>query len=83
MSYVLWVIPDRGGGWTSRGTASTLDEANAKRERLYDQLGDVSVRVLLRGEHPADGHFDVTDSRRVDLHTTDTTPSPTEGGDET
>lgn len=66
MSYVLWVIPDRGGGWTERAAADTLEEAQAKRSRLYRELGDVSVRVLRRGEYPWDGHFDVTDQRRPD-----------------
>ena len=59
MSYVLWVIPDRGGGWTERAAADTLEEAEAKRSRLYSELGDVSVRVLRRGEYPWDGHLDV------------------------
>lgn len=57
--YVLWVIPDRGGGWSIRDSAYTWEAAEHSRERLYSELGDVSVRVLMRGEDPWDGHLDV------------------------
>lgn len=64
--YVLWVIPDRGGGWSIRDKTYTREAAEHARERLYNELGDVSVRVLMDGESPWEGYKDVAQRAAAD-----------------
>lgn len=47
--WIVWVIPDRGGGWYAADSADTLEEAQEKAKNIP---GDVTTRVLEQGVRP-------------------------------